>query len=122
MRGRVPRALLEAACCEGAVGGLPGNREVVVVCDGRTRHNVVPLPLPAVEELLTRACATVVTQLRRSKTTTTEERACLNICATTPHARRRHDFAPEVAAAAVQTTAVDILRAATTLRRQTAAA
>ena len=70
MRGR---ALLAAACCEGAVGGSPGNREVVVVRNGQTGRIVVPLLLPAVEELLTRACAEVVAQLRRSKNTTTEE-------------------------------------------------
>ena len=55
---------------------MPGNREVVVVRDRQTGRNVVLPPLPAVEELLTRACAAVVVQLRQSKTTTTEE-ACV---------------------------------------------
>ena len=73
MCSHAPRALLLVACCEGAVGGSPGNREVVVVRNRQTGRNVVPLPLPVVEELLTRACAGVIAQLRRSKTTTTEE-------------------------------------------------
>ena len=73
MPGLAPRALLLAACCKGAVGGSLGNREVVVVRNRQTGLNVVLLPLPALEDLLTRACAAVIAQLRRSKTTTTEE-------------------------------------------------
>ena len=65
--------LQAVACCKGAVGGSSVNREVVVVRDRRTGRNVMPPLLPTVEELLTRACATVVAQLRWSKTTTTEE-------------------------------------------------